>query len=196
MRVVGLVRGEDDAEAALACQLAQEVEHFVLVGKVERRGRFVQEDNRAFARYRAGNEDELALSAGKLGEDGVCQMGNAQRFQGKHGTAAVLCAWHGEGADVRGAPHQHDVLHAVGKGRLEVLRHEAAADVLLQLARQRAAQAEKHIQQGAFAAAVRAEDGEDFAAVQVEIKVVKEPVAAGVAVAEVVGADKRFIHGG
>ena len=57
---------EEISQAELVLQVTHQIEDLGLNGNIERRGRFVADDEFGFGCQRAGDGDALALAAGKL----------------------------------------------------------------------------------------------------------------------------------
>ena len=66
-----IVADEEVGEPAPALQVAQEVDDLPLHGKIERRGRLVEQDEFRVEHQRAGNGDALALPAGEFVREAV-----------------------------------------------------------------------------------------------------------------------------
>ena len=67
-REVQVVRGDDDGEAALPVEPAEQVRNFELVAHVERSRGLVEQQDVGLLRQRAGDDDALLLAARQRGE--------------------------------------------------------------------------------------------------------------------------------
>ncbi len=108
-----VVEDTDDRRAGFAA-LADQVDHAVTVGGVERRGRLVEQQDRIVGDQRAGDVDPLLLAAGEgRGRQGPQSRGNAEQAEQELGTATRFvqrsaAPHHWLGHDIDGAdPRDH-----------------------------------------------------------------------------------------
>src|SRR5262245_60075891 len=189
VRVVGIARVvRDHADGrAFAVQLAQEVHDRLAVPRVEVAGRLVGEEDRGFARERAGDRDALLLPAGELRRVVVHPVRHADALERvQRGLAAFVAAHalavgerpldvlqHGQVADqVEGLEDEADALvpHFGTRGAAE-RRDVLAVEQVLALGR-RVEEAEQR-EERRLAAARRAGDREELALRDVEVDAVE-----------------------
>jgi hypothetical protein len=74
----GVVGGEEHGARLAMGQVADELQHHLLVGQVQRRAGLIQQDILAGAHQRAGNQHQLLLAAGERTKRAVSEVGDAQ----------------------------------------------------------------------------------------------------------------------
>ena len=113
--VLGVV-GAEDHGIALCRQTAHHLQYPQLVAVVQRRGGLVHHQHLRLLRQRTGDQHQLLLAAGEMGEVPLPQMGRAHLLQRLVrlpylGRARLL-----EGVQLTGRAHQHRVQHRVAEG--------------------------------------------------------------------------------
>jgi hypothetical protein len=107
--------GEQDGARLAVSEVADQLQHHLLVTEVQRRAGLIQQDILAGADQRAGNQHQLLLAAGEGAEVIPGQGGNPQLRQRLLNPPGILLVRLGKEIHVTGAAHQHHIAHAPAK---------------------------------------------------------------------------------
>ncbi len=121
---VQVVRRDDDREIAFPVEAREQRGDVELVAEVERRGRFVEQQDLGLLRQGAGDDDALFLAARERGEAAPLEGESAGGCERLPGNGHVARALEGECAKVRIAPHQRNLEHRVVEREVGFLRHD------------------------------------------------------------------------
>jgi hypothetical protein len=117
-RQVEIVAHRQHRQSAIAVQAPEDLVDAEGMLQIEERGRLVQEQHPRLLRQRAGDEGPLPLAARQLEKVPVLEPAEVHVEQCCARHREVGGPLHAEQADVRRAPHQHDLQHAeIEQGR-------------------------------------------------------------------------------
>ena len=175
--MVGVVRDHDHG-LAHAREHAHPRQHQLLVAEVERRRGLVHDQHVGLLRERAGDQDQLLLAARQVRIGLLGQSHDPQKLERLIGDLPVARSGLRQLVDVGRASHEHHVGHREREGRRVRLRdvgevpcplmlgHAGKRLSLYQHLPARTGQKPHHgFQRGGLAAAVRADDAHELAAV-------------------------------
>jgi hypothetical protein len=116
-RQVGVVQDGDDGEAAVVCQVGEELHHLRGRGGVERRRRLVGEDHARALAQGAGHGDALLLPAGEPARAVEGAVRQPDGLQAEHGLGAQVAAEQGGGERAaQRQPSERPRAHVVQRG--------------------------------------------------------------------------------
>jgi hypothetical protein len=113
----------DEDGHALGGDFPKHAPHGELIAEVQCAGGFVQQYEGRLLGHGAGDERELALASGELGERAVCQMRYAYARHGFFGYPFIFPPQAEPAGHPWGAPHEDHIAHFEGKGLAMFLRH-------------------------------------------------------------------------
>ena len=205
-RVVGVVRGHEDAQA-LAGEVLDGREDLHLVVVVEVGGGLVHHERLGLLRQGARHEHHLLLAARHLLVEAVGQVRHLQALKRRLHGPLVVGMMARRPREVRHAPHAHHLAGGVGEGQARVLRHvghvqrpllHGEARHVLPVhhhgARLGFLKAQHAAQKRRLAGAVGAQQAQDLAVVQGERHALEHLAAAGPVGVVDVGDLKHYSH--
>ena len=202
-----LVQAQDHRQLLGVCKLSEDGEQFNFALDIQKRGRFVQQDHFRLLAQGPGQQDALALAVADAVKIPVCQLRRAHQLQGPVHLLPVLGRQNAQPSGVGIAPrrnkveaggqlhpaavrgHEGQLLRPLGTGVIgkasAFQQHRAVHGG--QLARQCA-------QQGGFACAVGADEGQDLARLHPEGNIREQRCLAVADGKTLCSAQKMFLH--
>ena len=114
------MRGDDDRQAALPVEPAEQVRNLELVADIERRRRLVEQQDVGLLRERAGDDHALLFAARERGERAPLEPGLPRDLD-------IARTLELERAEMRVAAHQRDLEHGVVEREVRFLGHDRDA---------------------------------------------------------------------
>ena len=146
---------------SVSAEAADPAQNNDLILKVERGGRFIENDNIRLSHQRPCKDDKLALPAGQGIKGMVCKIGDAEPVHHGQGEIQITSRWLGEQAQPFSASHHDHFDGCVFKSRIEQLGDECYLALADDVSLQRLHDPYQQLEQRRLARSVRAQYSRD-----------------------------------